>query len=103
MKTSALARFTAGLLLTVLVSLSPAQAKEDAARCHCWYAGYDGFEGGGYTDPSKRRASCKTTGPDSSVNECDRDEKRKELWTDGCIAHALNEPRKCPYKSAEAD
>lgn len=101
MKTIALAAIAVGFLTTVLAPLTPVQAKEDAVRCRCYYAGYDGFEGGRYTDPAQRRASCKTMGPDSTVNECDRDEKQKQLWNDGCLAHAENEPRKCPYKSAD--
>ncbi len=101
MKTTALARIAAGLLVCVLFPLSPVQAKEDGKRCKCWHAGYSAFTGGGFTEPEKRRASCKTMPPDSSLDECDINATQKQSWMDGCLAHAENEPDKCPYKSSE--
>lgn len=92
MKATTLVRLAAGLL-SVSALLAPAQAKEDAVRCNCWYDGYDAY------NANEGKASCKNPPPLSSANECDRDEKQKQSWSDGCLAHAENEARKCPYKS----
>lgn len=94
MKTIALARIAAGLLALVVAPLTPVQAKEDSSRCNCWYDGYDAFKS------NEGKSSCTNPPPLSSANECDRDQKQKQLWSDGCLAHAENEARKCPYKSA---
>lgn len=94
MKTTALARIAAGLLVLVLAPLASVQAKEDPSRCPCWYDGYDEYKS------QEGKASCTNPPPISGANECDRDQKQKQLWTDGCLAHSENEERKCPYKSA---
>lgn len=98
MKTIALARIAAGLFVLLLAPLAAVQAKEDGTRCPCWYDGYDAFDGKPGQTPDQRRAACKTAPPISSANECDRDQT-KQWWTDGCLAHADNEEKKCPYKS----
>ena len=92
MRTTTPLRIAAGLLISVSALFTPAQAAEDTSRCRCWYDGYDEF------NVNEGKSSCKNPPPISSANECDRDEKR-ETWRDGCLAHAENEARKCPYKS----